>query len=33
MISREGVEIQRVTLRQTDLEDVFVEFAKQSEIE
>ena len=33
MISREGADIQKVTLRQTDLEDVFVEFAKQNEIE
>ena len=33
MISREGADIQKVTLRQTDLEDVFVEFAKQSEVD
>jgi ABC-2 type transport system ATP-binding protein len=33
MISREGADIQNVTLRQTDLEDVFVEFAKQSEVD
>ena len=33
LISREGADIQKVTLRQTDLEDVFVEFAKQNEIE
>jgi ABC-2 type transport system ATP-binding protein len=33
MISREGADIQKVTLRQTDLEDVFVEFAKEREVE
>jgi ABC-2 type transport system ATP-binding protein len=33
MISREGADIRRVTLRQTDLEDVFVEFAKEGEVE
>ena len=33
MISQEGADIQKVTLRQTDLEDVFVEFAKQSEVD
>ena len=33
MISREGADIRKVTLRQTDLEDVFVEFAKEREVE
>ena len=31
MISQSGVRIDRVTMRQTDLEDVFVEFAKETE--
>jgi ABC-2 type transport system ATP-binding protein len=30
MISQSGVRIDRVTMRQTDLEDVFVEFAKET---
>jgi ABC-2 type transport system ATP-binding protein len=31
VISQSGVRIDRVTMRQTDLEDVFVEFARESE--
>ena len=33
LIAREGADIRRVNLRQTDLEDVFVEFAKGSGME
>jgi len=32
MLSREGAEIGRVTVRQTDLEDVFLEFAKEAQL-
>ncbi len=31
VISQSGVRIDRVTMRQTDLEDVFVEFARETE--
>jgi hypothetical protein len=30
MLCQSGVRIDRVTMRQTDLEDVFVEFAKET---
>jgi len=33
VISQSGVRIDRVTMRQTDLEDVFVEFARETKID
>jgi ABC-2 type transport system ATP-binding protein len=33
VLSQGGADIRKVTLRQTDLEDVFIEFAKDTEVE